>query len=143
MLGIYQDHGIRFEYPFEWELEVSDDGPRTTVTVQAPDGLMFTLVTIDDSRPAPADLADEALAVMREEYPDLDAAPAIESIAGHRAIGHDLEFFSLDVINSSTIRCFRSPSRTVLVFDQWSDLAGEDPEGTVRAVRNSLEELEA
>lgn len=143
MIGVYDDHGVRFEYPPDWELEVSDDGPRTTVTVQAPGGLIFTMVTMDDTRPAPAELADEVLAAMREEYPELDAAPAIETVAGHRAIGHDLEFFSLDVVNSCAIRCFRTPRHTVLVFGQWSDLAGEDPEGLIRAVRGSLEETEA
>ena len=38
MFGIYEDHGIRFEYPEDWELEVTDDGPRTTVAVQSPGG---------------------------------------------------------------------------------------------------------
>ena len=51
MTGIYEDHGIRFEYPGDWELEVTDDGPVTTVALQSPGGLAFALVTTDDSRP--------------------------------------------------------------------------------------------
>jgi hypothetical protein len=112
MFGIYDDHGIRFEYPVDWELEVTGDGPRTTVAVQSPGGLAFALVTLDDTRPAPADLADEALAAMRDEYPHLDATPALETIDGHRAVGHDLEFISLDLVNSCAIRCYRTPRRT-------------------------------
>ena len=57
MIGVYDDQGIRFEYPPDWELEVSDDGPRTTVAVQAPGGLAFTMITVDETCPAPAELA--------------------------------------------------------------------------------------
>ena len=143
MFAIYDDHGIRFEYPADWELEVSDDGPRTTVSLESSEGLAFTLVTLDDSRPAPADLADEALAAMRDEYPGLDAAPALEMIDGHRAVGHDLEFISLDLVNCCAIRCYRTPRRTVLVFGQWSDLDDAEPESLLRAVYGSLEETDA
>src|SRR5262249_42783411 len=73
---IYEDHGVHFEYPWDWELEVTDDGPVTTVEVQAPGGLAFALVRTDESRPDPAALADEVLEAMRQEYSDLDAAPA-------------------------------------------------------------------
>jgi hypothetical protein len=143
MIGVYDAHGIRFEYPWNWEVEVSDDGPaRTTVSVQAPGGLAFALVTVDEDRPAPSSLADEALAAMREEYPALDAEPVSETIGGHNAIGHDIEFISLDMLNSCSIRCYRTPRRTILVFGQWSDLAG-DQEAVLRAVRHSLEETDA
>jgi hypothetical protein len=142
MTEIYDDHGIRFEYPGDWEIEVTDDGPLTTVAVQAPSGLAFALVTVDDDRPAPAEVADQALEALREEYPVLDAAPALESINGHRAVGHDVEFISLDMTNSCTIRCFRTPRRTVLLFGQWSDLVGEECELTLGAVRRSFEETD-
>ncbi|MBV8265935.1 MAG: hypothetical protein JO252_06280 [Planctomycetaceae bacterium] len=141
MTGIYEDHGIRFEYPGEWELEVTDDGPVTTVALQSPGGLAFALVTTDDSRPAPAEVADEALSAMREEYPNLDATPTLETINGHNAVGHDVEFISLDMTNTCAIRCFRTPRRTVLVFGQWSDL-DEDSEDLIREVRQSLEETD-
>ena len=141
MTGIYEDHGIRFEYPGEWELEVTDDGPVTTVALQSPGGLAFALVTTDDSRPAPAEVANEALSAMREEYPNLDATPTLETINGHNAVGHDVEFISLDMTNTCAIRCFRTPRRTVLVFGQWSDL-DEDSEDLIRDVRQSLEETD-
>jgi hypothetical protein len=142
MTEIYDDHGIRFEYPGDWEIEVTDDGPLTTVAIQAPSGLAFALVTVDDDCPAPAEVADQALDALREEYPVLDAVPALESINGHRAVGHDVEFISLDMTNSCTIRCFRTPRRTVLLFGQWSDLVGEECESTLGAVRRSFEETD-
>jgi hypothetical protein len=143
MTGNYDDHGIRFEYPEDWELEVTDDGPVSTVSIQSPAGLAFALVTVDESCPDPDEVADEALAAMREEYPNLDASPARETIGGQEAIGHDVEFFTLDMTNTCTIRCFRTPRRTVLVFGQWSDIdTEEEPESVLLGVRRSLEETD-
>jgi hypothetical protein len=98
------------------------------------------MITLDDTRPVPSALADEALTAMREEYPSLDAAPALETIDGHRATGHDLDFVSLDLVNSCAIRCYRTHRRTILIFSQWSDLAGDDPETQLRSLRRSLQE---
>lgn len=142
MTGIYSDLGIRFEYPGGWEIEVTEDGPLTTVAAQAPGGLAFALVTVDDTCPAPAEVADQAIEALREEYPVLDAAPALETIDGHHAVGHDVEFISLDMTNSCTIRCFRTPRRTVLLFGQWSDIAGEEAAANLGLIRLSFRETE-
>lgn len=141
MSAIFDEHGIRFEYPEGWELEVSEDGPVTTVSLQAPSGLAFAFVRSDEDRPAPAEVADEALEALRGEYKELDAAPALETIDGHRAVGHDVEFISLDMTNACAIRSFRTPQRTVLVFGQWSDTE-EDAETQIRRLRRSFEETE-
>ncbi len=141
--AVYDQHGIRFEYPDDWELDVTDDGPRTTVAMQAPGSPAFALVTVDDDRPAPAVLADEALAALREEYPTLDAVPALETIDGHRAVGHDVEFISLDLSNACAIRCFRTPRRTVFVIGQWSEVEGDDIEDALQAIRRSMAETDA
>jgi hypothetical protein len=143
MSGIYDDHGIRFEHPGDWEVEVTDDGPRVTATVQSPGGLAFALVTVDEDRPAPAALADEALAALRDEYPTLDAVPALETIDGHKAIGHDVEFSSLDMNNAGVIRAYQTPRRTVFLLAQWSDLEGDEAEDALKALRRSLEETDA
>ena len=143
MSATYDDLGVRFRYPNGWQVEVSDDGGSvTTVALQSPTGPAFALVTIDDSRPDPNEVADGSLDVMREEYPVLDAAEARETIAGHPAVGHDLEFFSLDVSNACAIRCFRTDRRTVLLFGQWSDLEADEAEDAVAALRRSFEETD-
>ena len=141
-VATYDDHGIRFEYPGEWELEENDEDDVMTVSIQSPEGLAFALVTVDESCPAPAEVADEALEAMREEYPGLDAVPALETIDGHPAVGHDVEFISLDMTNACAIRCFRTPRRTVLVFGQWSDLEAEVNEPAIQGVRRTLTETD-
>ncbi len=144
---LFDDLGVRFEYPAGWEVDIGEEGARATVAVQAPSGLAFALVTLDADRPAPAELADEALGAMREEYPALEATAVAETIDGCKAVGHDAEFISLDVPNACAVRAFRTPRRTVLIFAQWSDLDVEedddDPEAMLRALRRSLEETDA
>lgn len=142
MAGIYEDHGIHFQYPADWEMEVTDDGPVTTVSIQSPSGLAFAIVTMDETRPAPAEVADEALEAMREEYPTLDASPAMETIASHGAAGHDVEFLSLDMTNSCEIRCFRTPRRTIFLFGQWSDLDSAENSAYFSDVKRSLNETD-
>ncbi len=141
-LSVYDDFGVRFQYPEDWEVEVTDEGDVTTVALHAPDGLAFALVTVDESRPTPATVADEVLEAMREEYPTLEASPALESIGGHPAVGHDVEFISLDMTNTCAIRCFRTPRRTVLVFGQWSDVEDSETSAQIATVRHSFEEVE-
>jgi hypothetical protein len=139
---VYEGHGVRFAYPSDWQLEESDEDDAATVEVQAPGGLAFALVRSDESGPDPASVADEVLEAMREEYPDLEIAPAMEAIAGHHATGYDVEFFSLDVTNGAIIRAFRTPERTVLVFGQWSDIGDESLPDLIRSVSRSVEETE-
>jgi hypothetical protein len=66
----------------------------------------------------------------------------MENIAGHHATGYDVEFFSLDFTNGATIRSFRTPERTVLVFGQWSDIGDENLPDLIRAVCRSVEEMD-
>jgi hypothetical protein len=141
--AVYDRHGIRFEYPQDWELDVTEEGPLLTVEVVSPGGLAFALLTVDDDRPAASKLTDEALAALREEYPGLDASPALESIAGHRAVGHDVEFLSLDLTNSCVLRSFRTPRRTVFYLGQWSDLEGDDAGEALAEIRRTIAETDA
>jgi hypothetical protein len=140
--SIYEDHGVRFEYPSDWEVEVTDEGLEAIVAVQEPGGLAFVLVTIDQSGSDPADVAETALEAMREEYPDLDTVPVLETIGAHGVTGHDVEFFALDIANAASIRCFNTPRRTVLFFGQWTELGDNNLADIIRAMFSSLEETE-
>lgn len=143
MNAIFDDRGVRFEYPPGWEIEVVEDGSRTTVSFQAPDGMAFGFLACDADCPDPDELADEALEAMRDEYPDLEAVEAAETIAGHPARGHDVEFFSLDMVNGCAIRSFQTERRTVLIFCQWSQLDGDEVEPLMRRLRKSCRETDA
>jgi hypothetical protein len=44
--------------------------------------------------------------------------------------------------NGASIRCFRTPSRTVLAFGQWSDVGQADLPELIRSIFHSIEETE-
>ena len=138
----YDQHGVRFEYPSGWEIEVSEDEAVTTVSLQSPGRPAFVLVTLDESMPEPEVVVGEVLDAMREEYPDLDDSPIREKIRGHETIGHDLDFFSLDMTSACVIRCFRTNLRTVLLFGQWSDYEDEPARAALSGLQRSLEETD-
>ena len=143
-IAIYDDHGIRFEYPASWDLDADDDDARVTISVQAPSGLAFIMVTLNADRPEPAEMVEEAVAAMREEYPGVEVVPAADEVGGHRAEGYDLEFFALDLVSACSIRAFRTPVRTILIFGQWSaiDADDEEPETVFADVLRTLEETD-
>lgn len=143
MAGQFDDHGIRFRYPADWELEDESNDERTNLTLTAPDGVAFAIVSLDATRPDPKAEADQALAAMREEYPTLEDRARTETIDGHEAIGYDAEFFSLDFVNTFSVRSFRTPRRTVVVFTQWSDAEGDEIGDRIDDIRRSIEETDA
>ena len=53
-----------------------------------------------------------------------------------------VEFFAMDMTNAASIRCFRTPSRTVLAFGQWSDLGEADLPDLIRGVFRTIEDAE-
>lgn len=143
MTAIFDDFGIRFTYPKDWELDVSEDGSRTTISLQAPDSMAFAFVALDASRPDAGEMVVEALEAMRAEYPALEAVSAVETIGGRKAQGHDAEFMTFDMINSCAIRGIRTSRRSVLFFAQWSQLDDDQVEGFIRALRASFAETDA
>ncbi len=140
MTGYFQEFGLRFVYPLDWDLDVNDEETQVTVTISAPDGPAFVLIRADTERPEPSSLAAEALAAMCGEYEGVESTAVEEMMAGYPAVGHDLDFLSLDMPNTCSIRSFRTKRRTVLYFAQWSDLDETGIAETLRRLRNSLEE---
>ena len=144
MQGLYDDQGVRFMYPHTWELEESEDGSRSLMTVSEPGGTAFAMISVDTACPAPAEVADEALATLKADYPELDLYPALEEIGEFHAVGHDVEFFSFDFLNICSIRSFRTPRRSVLFLTQWSETVdGGRMERIFAAIRKSFEETDA
>ncbi len=139
---VFEDHGVRFEYPADWTVETTDLDDVTTIDVQHPEGVAFVLVRTDPSQPDPEYVSDVALEAMREEYPDLDAFAVMETLGEHVVTGHDVEFFALDVPNAAAIRSFRTPRRTVLIFGQWSDLGGDGMPDMITGMFRTMEELD-
>src|SRR5437879_41292 len=121
MVAEFDEAGIRFKYPENWRLEREDNDAGWTVTVQSPE-TAFLMLCLREDMPRNDELADTALQALREEYPDLEADDCVDSLAGQPAIGHDIRFFSFDLINTSWTRSFNSSLATPVLMCQFGDL---------------------
>lgn len=140
MVARFEADGIAFRYPENWSLERDEQETGWSVTVQSPE-TAFLILTFDTDGPDIGAIADAALETLRAEYPDLESDPAVESIAGQPAVGHDVRFFSFDLTNTAGIRAFRSENGTVLVLWQFTDLEYDRSERVLRAIRTSIDEV--
>ncbi|HLN27135.1 MAG TPA: hypothetical protein VK395_05285 [Gemmataceae bacterium] len=138
MVGVFEDAGIRFQYPENWRLEREDNEAGWTVTVQSPD-TAFLMICLREDMPSTDKLVETTLEALREEYPDLEADDWVGPIAGQPAVGHYISFFSFDLTNTCWTRCFYSARGTVLLLCQLNDLELEKNEPVLRAICASLE----
>ena len=133
----YQNKLFEFLYPDGWKLDETRSGDGLTVSLQSPFS-MFAFINIYDRALEAKNLADQALETMAEEYEDLDADPVSEMISDLPAVGHDVNFFSLDLTNTCWIRAFTSGSYSMLIFAQTNDLDLEQGEAAFRGICASL-----
>ena len=138
MIAEFHDGGISFRYPETWRLEREETDQGWTVSLQSP-GTAFMMVCLREDMPSTDHLADAALAALSEDYPELEADECVDSVAGQPAVGHDIQFFSLDLTNTSWTRSFYTSRGTVLVLCQTNDLEMEKNEPVLRAICASLE----
>ena len=138
MAARFDDGGIHFQYPENWQLEREENETGWTVSLQSP-GTAFMMLCLREDLPTPDQVAEAALDALREEYPELEADDCVDNLAGQPAIGHDIRFISLDLTNTCWTRSFYSSEGTVLVLCQANDLELEEHEPVLRAICKSLE----
>ena len=138
MASHFERAGISFRYPESWRVEREESESGWVVLLQSP-GTAFLLLTLDESMPEMEEMADAALAALREDYPDLEADDRVEKLAGQMAIGHDVSFLSLDLTNTCWTRSFYGETGTVLVMCQVSDIELAEYGPVLRAVCASLQ----
>jgi hypothetical protein len=152
MPATYERSGLYFDYPESWLLEEggqSDDADQAgdvdpsegdepvSVTVHSPGGAFWTVLKYRGASD-PRRYLEASLSAMREEYEDLDAEPAEESLHGHRLTGYDLNFFYLDMTNTTHIRGVKTLGSTLLILCQADDKEWERIEGVFQAMTSSL-----
>jgi hypothetical protein len=137
MTAQFHEDGIRFQYPENWVLERQDTDAGWTVTVQSL-GTAFVLLSYDAEMPEAELMADTALEALRSDYPSLESAKAVESLAGLPAVGHDVQFFAFDLTNTCWLRSFDSGTGTVLVMWQANDLELDRLGPVLRAICASI-----
>lgn len=141
MIRTFERDGILLQYPGDWTLEAGalgdgDDGA-WAVTVQSPE-TAFLLVALRPDADTPIDLADQTLETLKAEYKELDAEAAVETIAGRPAVGHDIDFLTVDTTVTCWSRCLETPAGPLLLLAQTSEYDRDRHEPLLRAIWKSL-----
>jgi hypothetical protein len=136
--ALFEKDGIRFRYPENWRLESEETGNGWTVTLQSP-ATAFLMLSLDLDMPPTEQVAETTLVALREEYPELEADEYVDAVAGQPAIGHEIQFFSLDLTNTCWTRSFYAGGGTVLLMWQINDLELEENEPVLKAICASME----
>lgn len=137
-MNTFTRDGIEFRYPANWQADAEDteDGG-WTVTVTSPE-TAFALMALRPDASDPADLADQTLAALKADYKELDAENRVETVAGRMAIGHDIDFLTVDTAITCRTRCLDTPTGPLLVMTQVSEYDRERNDPVLRAIVASL-----
>jgi hypothetical protein len=133
----FHEDGVSFDYPEGWRLEREKAADGWTVSVQSP-GTAFLTIALDNHMPGTEEVAETVLDALRSDYPNLEAKPRVDTLAGQMAVGHDIAFFSFDLTNTCWTRSLYTDTGTLLVLAQTSDLELEEYEPILRAICASL-----
>jgi hypothetical protein len=137
MVKEFSEDGVSFRYPDNWTLTREDGEHGWTVTVQSP-ATAFLVVACDFDLPGVEEVAQTALTALRSEYPELEADGCVDTLAGRMAVGHDIDFFSLDLTNTAWTRSLYGEKGTLLVWWQSNDLELPRAEPVLKAILTSL-----
>lgn len=119
----YAGPGIHFRHPSDWVVDEERGEDEFTVTVrpEGDEGTAFWSLTLLLQRPAVQPVLKAALRAFEDEYPELDVYPAEQEVAGRKAVGRDLEFVCLELLNTARLRVFRTRDFTAVVLCQATD----------------------
>lgn len=134
----FDDLGIHFQYPDNWDLDVAETTEGLyTISVMSPGGAFWTIM-IYPSSDEPGEIAKAALDALRVEYPDSDVSDASEEVSGYELAGYDLNFFYLDLTSTATLRAFRAPDASYVIHCQAEDREYEKLSIVFQAITASL-----
>jgi hypothetical protein len=134
----FSEDGLSLSYPDDWQIEREATAEGWTVTLQSP-GTAFAVLRLErDLERTTEELVGGTLEALQEDYPSLEAESGMDMLAGELAIGHNIQFFSLDLVITCWTRSFYAAAGAVLVLCQVSDVDRETYEPALRAICASL-----
>jgi hypothetical protein len=137
-MKVFSADGLSFSYPDNWRIEREPGDEGWTVSLQSPGTAFAVVQLISDMSQTREDVAQTALDALKDEYPTLEAEPSMDMLAGDLAVGHDMQFFSLDFANTCWTRCFHGLSGLLFVMCQVSDIDQEAYEPGLRGICASM-----
>jgi hypothetical protein len=112
---------VSFLYPDGWQVSAEDDGGAWTASFES-GGTAFFVASLRPEMEDAGQLADETLTAMRAEFQELDAEPVVVSLGGWPALGHDIDFLTLDTPTHCMTRCVNTVVGPLLFLAQVSEL---------------------
>ena len=137
MTETFQHGNVTFKYPVGWQLSTDDAGDGWTATLSSTE-TAFILVSLQPDADDLQQVADETLAALRAEYPDLDAEEVVDTLAGQPAIGHDIDFLTVDTSVTAWTRCIDTLAGPLLVLCQTSEFDRKRNGPVLRAIADSI-----
>lgn len=134
---IYDAHAVRFRYPEDWLLSEAESDAEVSLTVSSP-ATSFWSLTLYFAQPDVEELIEAAVEAFRAEYEELDAYEVSGRLCERPAIGRDIEFVCLELLNTAYLRAFRTDRFTVLVLYQGTDSELEQTLPLMEDISNSL-----
>jgi hypothetical protein len=116
----YQREKLILKHPLDWTIEEAEEGDGWTTTIQSP-GSAFILVSLRPEAEDAAQLADETLGILKDDYPELDHEDRVEKLAGLMAIGHDIDLIALDTSVVCQTRSLESPDGPMVILWQCAE----------------------
>lgn len=138
MVRNYDHHGLSFQFPENWKLDeetVEDGSPSVWLY---PPGGGFWSVTMYGSDVDAQWATQQTLDTMRGEYPDLDVDSRVETIAGQKLAGYEMNFVCLDMVNTARVLCLEDDRGTLVILEQAEDQDWENLADVYTAVTTSL-----
>lgn len=138
MTATYEKLGVQFMYPENWE--IMDEDPNSeprSVAVHNETGAFWS-VTIYETAVDADEIADAALAALREEYEDLEIEPIAEDIGDFHAEGYDVHFYVQQLVAAARIRTLERGDHTLLLLCQAEDREFERLSDVFQAMTLSL-----
>ncbi|MDA7978684.1 MAG: hypothetical protein MPJ50_07935 [Pirellulales bacterium] len=139
MSAVYNKAGLSFVYPSNWTIDESEggEGQRGAVTAQSGEGAFWTVIR-ESSATEPEFAAQTALEALKDEYDELDAEPAMDTLEGYELCGFDTNFICLDLTSTALIRATRTRDATLVFFCQADDREFADVANVFAAMTMSV-----
>ena len=138
MPALFDQFGIRFEFPENWEVDAPAEATGdVSITVSSPETAFWSLTRYQGTLD-PTELLEQVLATMKDEYAFLEFETAAENVENQTMVGYDLNFFCLDLSNTAWFRGFQREKATYLLFCQAEDREMEQVEPVLHAMTVSL-----
>lgn len=139
-MKLFNEYGISFEYPDDWELtkQVDEEHGEIQISVSSEES-SFWVISLYVVDIPPEDLLNRSLEVFRDEYDELDIYKTDVKLAGKTCLARDLEFVCSELINSAFLRVFQTELFTAFVLYQATDQELQKTRKDLEAISASLD----